>query len=75
MNKIRNIDSSLIDQNENSLCCTLLFGKENINDSESTVILNATIEYILATEKSMFLNLNKSNKSFDLYNSYNYNNK
>ena len=30
MNKIRNIDSSLIDQNKNSLCYTLLFGAENM---------------------------------------------
>ena len=51
MNKIRDIDSSLIDQNENSLCYTLLFGKENMNDSEKTHILNATIEYILSTER------------------------
>ena len=51
MNKIRDIDSSLIDQSENSFCYTLLFGKENINDSENAHILNATIEYILATER------------------------
>ena len=31
MNKIRDVDSSIIDQNESSLCYTLLFGKENIN--------------------------------------------
>ena len=43
MNKIHDIDSSLIDQNENSLCYTLLFGKENMNDSENTHILKATI--------------------------------
>ena len=49
MNKIRDIDSSLIDQNENSLCYTLLFGKENMNDSENTQILKATIGYILTT--------------------------
>ena len=51
MNKIRDIDSSLIDQNESSLCYRLLFGKENMNDSENTHILNATIEYILSTER------------------------
>ena len=45
--KIRDIDSSLIDQNENSLCYTLLFGKENMNDSENTHILKATIESII----------------------------
>ena len=51
MNKIRDIDSSLIDQNENCLCYTLLFGKENINESKNTHVVNATIEYILATER------------------------
>ena len=50
MNKIRYIDSSLIDQNENSLCYTLLFGKENMNDSENAHILKATTEYILSAE-------------------------
>ena len=44
MNKIRDIDSSHNDQNENSLFYTLLFGKENMNDSENTHILNAVIE-------------------------------
>ena len=51
MNKIRDIDSSLIDQNENSLCYTLLFDKENMNDSDNAHILNAKIEYILSTER------------------------
>ena len=51
MNKVCHIDSSFIDQNENYLCKTLLFGKENMNDSENTQILNAKIEYILATER------------------------
>ena len=51
VNKIRDIDSSFIDQNENSLCYTLLFGKENMNDSENTYILKATIEYMLSTDR------------------------
>ena len=51
MNKTPDIDSSLIDQNEISLCYTLLFGKENMNDSENIHILKATIEYILSTER------------------------
>ena len=49
MNKIRDIDSSLIDQNENSLSYKLLFGKENMNDSEKVHIRNAAIEYIFST--------------------------
>ena len=51
MNKIRDIDISVIDQNENSLYNTLLFGKENMNDSENTHILKAIIEYISSTER------------------------
>ena len=51
MNKIRDIDGSIIDQNENSFCHTLLSGKENMNGSKNTHILNATIEYILSTER------------------------
>ena len=51
MNKIHDIDSSLIDQNENSPCYTLPFAKRNINDSENIHTLNATIEYILGTER------------------------
>ena len=49
MNKIRDIDSSLIDQNENFLCYAPLFGKKNMNDSENIHILKTTIEYILST--------------------------
>ena len=54
MNKIRDTDSLLIDQNENSLCYTLVFGKENMNDSENVRILSATIEYILSTQSFNF---------------------
>ena len=46
----RDIDSSLIDQKENSLCYTLLFGKESMNGSENAHILHAITEYILSTE-------------------------
>ena len=51
MNINRDIDSSLVDQNENSLCYPLLFGNENMNDSDKAHILNATIESILSTER------------------------
>ena len=54
MNKIRDTDSLLIDQNENSLCYTLVFGKENMNDSENVRILSTTIEYILSTQSFNF---------------------
>ena len=51
MSKSRYIDSSFIDQDGDSLCYTLLFGKENMNDSENAHIFNATIEYLLSTER------------------------
>ena len=41
INKVRDIGSLLIDQNENSLCYTRLFGKENMNDSDNAHIFNA----------------------------------
>ena len=34
-----------------TLCYTLLFGKENMNDSHNNHILNVTIEYIFSTER------------------------
>ena len=58
MDKIRDIDSSLIDQNENSLCYALLFGKEKMNDNENVHILNVT-EYILHLKGSTYLNKSK----------------
>ena len=51
INKIRDTGSSTIDQNENSLCYTHLFGKEKMNDSDNAHFLNETIEYILSTER------------------------
>ena len=60
MNKIRDIDSSLTNQNEIFLFYTLPFGKENINNSENSHILNATLEYILSAEKFNVPFLNKS---------------
>ena len=51
IDEIRDIDSSLTNQNEISLFYTLLFGKENMSGSENLHILNATIEYILSAEK------------------------
>ena len=34
-----------------TLCYTLLFGKENMNDSENTNVLKETIEHILSSER------------------------
>ena len=58
MNKIRDIESSVIDKNENSLCYAL-FGKESMNIGENIHILNATIEYLLSTEINVPLKKSK----------------
>ena len=50
MNKIRNIDSSLTNQNEISLFYTRLFVKRTWMTVKNRM-LNATIEYILSAEK------------------------
>ena len=49
--EIRDIDSSPIDQNENSPCYTLHSGKKDVNESENAHILNATTVYILSKER------------------------
>ena len=51
MNKVRDIDSSLIDQNENYLCYTIFYVQENMNGNENAHIFNARMEYILAIER------------------------
>ena len=61
MNKIRDTDSSLIDQNKSSFCYILLFGKGNTNSNKSVCILNTTMKYNLSAERLHFLYLNKSN--------------
>ena len=43
MNKIRYIDSLLTSKNEISLFCTLLFSKENMNDSEKAEKFNVPL--------------------------------
>ena len=52
MEKICNVEILILDQKENFLCYTLLFGSDKLNDVKNLCILNATIEYILLTERS-----------------------
>ena len=51
MEKIRDVEISILDQNENYLCYTLLFGSNKVSDFKNVCILSATIEYILSTER------------------------
>ena len=53
MEKIRDVEISILDQNTNYLCYTLLFGSDKLSDFIVTIvcILSATTEYSLSTER------------------------
>ena len=59
MEEIRNVEISILDQNENCLCYALLFGTDKLNDPKSVCILNATkkgnIQKALSTQLSGFV--------------------
>ena len=49
--KIATIDSNILTENEESIVNTLLFGKLNSENSFNKAILNASIDFILSTER------------------------
>ena len=49
--KIATIDANILTENEDSIVNTLLFGKPNCENSFNKAMLNASIEYILSTER------------------------
>ena len=49
--KISNIKSSLLNQNDSIIVETLLFGATGLNDEENACIIESTIEYIITTER------------------------
>ena len=49
--KIGTIDANILTENEDSIVNTLLFGKPNCENSCNKAMLNASIEYILSTER------------------------
>ena len=49
--KIRDVEISILDQNENCLCYTLLFGSDKLSDFKNVCTLSANIEYNLLTER------------------------
>ena len=49
--KIATIDANILTENEDSIVNTLLFGKPNSKNSFNKAMLNASIEYILSTER------------------------
>ena len=49
--KIATIDANILTENEGSIVNTLLFGKPNSENSFNKAMLNASIEYILSSER------------------------
>ena len=49
--KIAALDSNILTDNEDSIANTLLFGKPNSENSFNKAMLNASVEYILSTER------------------------
>ena len=49
--KINLLDENILTENEESIVNTLLFGIPNSENSLNKAIINATIEYILSTER------------------------
>ena len=49
--KIATIDANILTKNEDIIVNTLLFGKPNSENSFNKAMLNASIEYILSTER------------------------
>lgn len=49
--KIRDAEILFLNENENSLSHVLLFGSDKLNDLKNLCIPNATVKYILSTER------------------------
>ena len=49
--KIATIDANILTENGDSIVNTLLFGKPNCENSFNKAMLNASVEYILSTER------------------------
>ena len=49
--KIATIDANILTENEDSIVYILLFGKPNSENSLNKAMLNASIEFILSTER------------------------
>ena len=47
--RIRNIKSSVLDQNDNKIVKTLLYGLDSPSETQNTSILNATMEFLISS--------------------------
>ena len=51
LSTLNNIDSKILESNDSYLTQTLLFGSTSFDSETNTLVLNATIDYILSTER------------------------
>ena len=51
LNKIKNINYGILELSDTIMTKTLLFGDSLLSDSTNTLILNSTIDYVIATKK------------------------
>ena len=51
LNNIRNINEQILSHGEDQLTQTVLYGNPNVNLTFNGLILNATIEYLISTER------------------------
>ena len=51
LNKIRNINHGILELSDTIMSKTLLFGESLLSDSANTLILNSTIDYVVATKR------------------------
>ena len=49
LNKIRNINYGMLELSDTIMTETLLFGDSLLSDSTNVLILNSTIDYVIAT--------------------------
>ena len=51
LNVIRNIDSNILSKNDLKVTETLLYGGSSYGDTKSTLIMNATMEFLIASKR------------------------
>ena len=51
LNIIRNIDRNILDRNDLKVTKTLLYGYSPSDDTNNTLIMNVTIEFLIATKR------------------------
>ena len=51
LSTLNNIDAKILEPNDSYLTQTLLFGSTSFDSETNTFVLNATVDYILSTER------------------------